>query len=144
MVCPSEGDLAPSLQAAGVRVAAWEATRGIGGQVAGEVRRLRRVLRDQGVPGDAVVHLHSSKAGLVGRLVLRGRRPTIFQPHGWSFLAMDGVLCRRQRPGSGWAARWAGSVVCASAGEQAVGEQHGIRATYAVVPNAVRSARTCR
>jgi glycosyltransferase involved in cell wall biosynthesis len=47
--------------------------------------RLRSLAR-----GHAVVHLHSSKAGAVGRLALmslgRGRPPSVFTPHGWSWL----------------------------------------------------------
>ena len=41
-----------------------------------------------------LVHLHSSKAGLAGRLALRGRLPTVFQPHSWSFEAVGGVVRR--------------------------------------------------
>ena len=51
----------------------------------GNVLRLRRLMRDRDV-----VHLHSSKAGAVGRLsaVLLGRkRPgVVFTPHAWSWL----------------------------------------------------------
>ena len=39
----------------------------------------------------SLVHLHSSKAGAVGRVALaslgRRRPPSVFTPHGWSWLA---------------------------------------------------------
>lgn len=48
-----------------------------------QVRRLARA--------HALVHLHSSKAGAVGRIGLatlgRRRPPSVFTPHGWSWLA---------------------------------------------------------
>ena len=39
-----------------------------------------------------VIHVHSSKAGLIGRMGawLAGHRRVIFQPHGFSFLLFDG------------------------------------------------------
>lgn len=53
-------------------------------------RRLRQVLiRQLGREAGSVVHLHSSKAGFLGRLALRGVTPTarvFYSPHGLSFL----------------------------------------------------------
>jgi len=47
--------------------------------------RLRELIREH-----ALVHLHSSKAGAIGRLALaslgRHRPPSVFTPHGWSWL----------------------------------------------------------
>ncbi len=57
------------------------------GEVASGARLLRRLVAER-KPG--VVHLHSSWAGLAGRLALRGATPTFFQPHGWSFDAVGG------------------------------------------------------
>ena len=49
------------------------------------VLRIRKLVREH-----ALVHLHSSKAGAVGRLALaslgRRRPPSVFTPHGWSWL----------------------------------------------------------
>ena len=58
-----------------------------GRRVVGEAIRLARIIREA---DPDVVHLHSSKAGLVGRLAMRNRRPTVFQPHAWSYLAATG------------------------------------------------------
>ena len=88
--CPSDGWLHDEIEQLG---GASTSTGSRGGRpgprVFGEVRRLRRIL-DSVAPD--VVHLHSSKAGLAGRLALRGRLPTIFQPHAWSFEAATGAV----------------------------------------------------
>jgi glycosyltransferase involved in cell wall biosynthesis len=85
VACPSAGQLA-----------AWASERGAD-WVRLEMRRyphptdilallrIRRLARSHGL-----VHLHSSKAGVVGRLASaslgRRRPPVIFTPHGWSWL----------------------------------------------------------
>lgn len=112
----------------------WRATREPGRSVVPEMRALACIVAER---APDVVHLHSSKAGLVGRLALRGRRPTIFQPQGWSFLAGGGP----QRTAALWwerlGARWADVVLCCSEAERAHGEAVGIKAAWKVVPNAV-------
>lgn len=122
----------------GVTQHRWDAARQPGRGAAAEVRSLARILR--AVDPD-VVHLHSSKAGMAGRLVLRGRRPTLFQPHAWSFLAVQGATRRVALAWERRAARWADVVVCCSEAERRQGERAGIRARWAVVPNAVDLAR---
>lgn len=43
-----------------------------------------------------IIHLHSSKAGAVGRIVLNGNRvPLFYTPHGYSFLMEDYKLLKR-------------------------------------------------
>ena len=84
-----------------------------------------------------VVHLHSSWAGLAGRLTLRGRAPTLFQPHGWSF---DAVAPRLRSPARLWerfASRWTTGIVCVSEGERNRGADAGIVARWHVVPNGI-------
>ncbi|MCF2435668.1 glycosyltransferase [Streptomyces thinghirensis] len=66
----------------------WPATRSPGPALVSEVRRLARVIED--VRPD-LVHAHSAKAGLAARLAVRGRVPTVFQPHAWSFEAVGGA-----------------------------------------------------
>jgi glycosyltransferase involved in cell wall biosynthesis len=121
---------------AGVRWVDWRASRDPGPSVAGEVRALARIVR--AVEPD-VVHLHSSKAGLAGRLALRGRRPpVIFQPHSWSWFAVDG---RKRAASLAWeraGARWAEVVLCCSESERAEGAAAGVRPrAWRVVTNAV-------
>jgi glycosyltransferase involved in cell wall biosynthesis len=84
-----------------------------------------------------LVHLHSSKAGLAGRLALRGRVPTVFHPRGWSFLAVDGAVRAAAVRWERTAARWTDRVVCVSEAEQRLGEQAGVSARFLVVPNAI-------
>ncbi len=112
----------------------WEAKREPGAATAGEIRRLAAIVRRF---DPEVVHLHSSKAGLAGRLVVRGRRPTIFQPHAWSFHAVDGAVERAALSWERWAARWAHAIVCVSHDERDRGRRAGIRARYRVVPSAI-------
>lgn len=133
VACPVAGDLASAARAAGARHDVWHATRSPGTAVVAETVRLGRVLRD--VKPD-LVHLHSSKAGLVGRLALRGRLPTIFQPRAWSFYVGGTVAAAALR----WerlAARYCDAVVCVSERERELGEEAGIRARFVVVPNGV-------
>jgi glycosyltransferase involved in cell wall biosynthesis len=116
----------------------WDAARQPGPSVAREVRALARIVRE--VQPD-VVHLHSSKAGLVGRLLLRGTRPTLFQPHAWSFLAVDGPARLAAATWERAGARWAHRIVCCSEAERRQGEDAGVHGRWAVVPNAVDIAR---
>jgi len=130
---PLGRDLSGDLGAVG-EVVPWNAVRSPGPSVAAETRSLAKIIA--AVQPD-LVHLHSSKAGLAGRLALRGRRPTVFQPHSWSFEAVEGaqrwVAIRWERI----AVRWAHSTLCVSEGERDRGLAHGIRSAYAVVPNGV-------
>jgi glycosyltransferase involved in cell wall biosynthesis len=98
-----------------------------------DLRVLGRVV-DQVEPD--VVHLHSSKAGL-GRVVLRGRRPTIFQPHAWSHLAVRRPASDGLRQLERVAARWADAIVCCSDEERATAAAGGIDGHFHVVRNAV-------
>lgn len=79
----SGGSVAASAEAAGVEVVhlgelvapirPWRDAAAVG--------RLRSLFDDRGVD---IVHTHSSKAGVLGRLASRGR-PTVHTVHGWSF-----------------------------------------------------------
>jgi glycosyltransferase involved in cell wall biosynthesis len=109
---------------AGVDWRRWHAVPRPGPTVPGEWLSLRRVV--SGSRPD-VVHLHSSKAGLVGRLVVRGRLVTVFQPHAWSFLAVGGVVGRVTLGWERFAARWADVVLCVSEDERRIGVEAGIR-----------------
>lgn len=134
VACPRRGELPERLAAAGIRHLPWTAERRPGPGVAIETAALGRIARRSGAD---VFHLHSSKAGLAGRLVLRRRQPTLFQPHGWSFEAVNGVVRRAALAWERTAARWADLVVCVSEGERLRGEESGVRARYRVIPNGV-------
>ena len=130
VACPQDGWLGDELRAAAVPVHPWAARRGPGPGTAAELARLRSVLR--GMRPD-VVHLHSSKAGLVGRLVLRDRVPTAFSPHAWSFDATAGPVRTATLAWERAAVRWTRLLVCVSEAERRHGEDCGISVPRTVV-----------
>ncbi|WP_018568409.1 glycosyltransferase [Streptomyces sp. PsTaAH-124] len=136
VACPdgADGPLGGQLRALGADVRPWNAARAPGCSLLGEVRRLTRLVDD--VRPD-LVHAHSAKAGLAGRLAVRGRIPTVFQPHAWSFEAVGGGTAALARAWERWGARWAARVVCVSEEERATGLRAGITAHWHVVPNGV-------
>jgi glycosyltransferase involved in cell wall biosynthesis len=129
-----EGELADAVETMGARLAAWRAARQPGPSTVGETRALARIVAAE---RPDLVHLHSSKAGLAGRLALRGRVPTLFQPHSWSFEPLRGPLRRAAILWERRAAAWTTALVCVSEGERERGEAEGIRARYRVIPNGV-------
>jgi glycosyltransferase involved in cell wall biosynthesis len=133
VACPSGGRLAADLERAGITRLAWAATRSPGPGSVGEARRLARIVAAY---RPDLVHLHASKAGLAGRLLLR-RPPTVFQPHGWSWLAVDGLLRRASLAWERIAARRADLLVCVGDGEAEQGRLAGVRGRYTVVRNGV-------
>lgn len=123
---------------AGAQVLHWPARRAPGPALPREVAAAARLVR--AVRPD-LVHLHSAKAGLAGRLAVRGRVPTVFQPHAWSFDAVGGATASGARAWERYAARWADRVLCVSDAERHAGEQAGVGARWAVVRNGVDLAR---
>ncbi len=134
VACPSGGWLDGATRGVGAEVEAWPARRSPGPGTAVEAIRLRRLVART---RPDVVHLHSAKAGLAGRLALRGRLPTVFQPHAWSFEAVDGALARASLAWERYAVRWTDLVVAVSAAERDEGERAGIRTDYLVARNGV-------
>lgn len=137
VACPG-GDLADRLRSLGADVRHWPATRSPGPALGPEVRRLLRVVED--VRPD-LVHAHSAKAGLAGRLAVRGRVPTVFQPHAWSFEAVGGAAARLALGWERWSQRWTARTVCVSEAERLRGVRAGLRGPWAVIPNGVDLAR---
>jgi len=93
-----------------------------------------------------VVHVHSSKAGFLGRLASlprRKRRACVFTPHGWSFWAADGAEGRLYAGLERVAAGWCGAIVALSEDERAAGLAQGVGRPelYRVIPNGVDLAR---
>lgn len=136
-VCPDSA-LAGQLRTLGAHVRHWRATRSPGASLVREVRQLARLL-DEARPD--LLHAHSAKAGLAGRLAVRGRIPTVFQPHAWSFEAVGGSTAALALRWERWAARWAARVVCVSEAERATGVHAGITGRWAVVPNGIDPER---
>lgn len=136
---PAGGDLRAAAEDAGARWCAWEATRNPGPATLAEARRLRSIVASA---SPDLVHLHSAKAGLAGRLVLRGRVPTVFQPHAWSFEATGGAVGRGAAVWERIGTRWADVIVCVSEDERRRGESMDVGAReYVVVPNGVDLTR---
>ena len=138
VACPATGWLGDEAAAAGATVVRWEATRAPGPHTLPETVRLARLVR---AVGPDVLHLHSAKAGLAGRLAVRRRVRTVYQPHAWSFLAAGGATGRAARAWERWAGRWTDVLVCVSADERDIGFRAGVRTDVRVVPNGVDLTR---
>ncbi|NBM15634.1 glycosyltransferase [Streptomyces sp. GC420] len=134
VACPSDGPLAPAAARHGARVHPWRAVRAPGPLLVKETAHVRELVR--GLRPD-VLHAHSAKAGLAGRLAVRGRIPTVFQPHAWSFEAVEGPVAAFARRWERHAARWSDRVICVSDAERRRGERSGIVARWAVVRNGI-------
>lgn len=128
-----DGELADQARTAGFTVHPWHGRRRPLSLVAG-TNDLRRLVA--GTRPD-LVHLHSSWAGLAGRLAVRGGTPTIFQPHAWSFRGVRPPMTWLAVWWERWAVRWTSVVLCVSDGERQSGVDHRIAASWEVVTNPV-------
>ncbi|MFI9616333.1 glycosyltransferase family 4 protein [Streptomyces sp. NPDC052023] len=137
VACPDSG-LSERLRRLGADVRSWHATRAPGASLAGEVSRLARLV---GEVRPDLVHAHSAKAGLAGRIAVRGRIPTVFQPHAWSFEAVGGATAALALKWERFGTRWAHRTVCVSEAERRTGLRAGIGARWAVVPNGIDTGR---
>ncbi|MFJ9624090.1 glycosyltransferase family 4 protein [Streptomyces sp. NPDC101181] len=134
VACPPDSPLAAGAVAAGAEVHAWAATRAPGPRLAGEVAAARRIVR---ASRPHVVHAHSAKAGLAGRMAVRGRVPTVFQPHAWSFEAVGGRTAELALGWERFGARWADHILCVSESERRTGQRAGICARWSVIHNGI-------
>ncbi|WP_226961861.1 MULTISPECIES: glycosyltransferase family 4 protein [Streptomyces] len=134
VLCPSGGWLARESARAGARVGLWLAERTPTGNLPWEVfcagRAVRRAAPD-------VVHLHGDKAGLAGRLALRGLLPTVFQPHVWSFQAARGIGSQLARRWERLAVGWTDRVLCAADHQRQAGRRAGVAAPTTVLRTGV-------
>jgi glycosyltransferase involved in cell wall biosynthesis len=144
VAAPPEPRFAAAVEGEGAAFAAWrlpsltwdrrsQALPGLS-ELWAAARSLRAIVRRE---RPDVVHLHSSTAGLVGRLVVHRRLPTVFQPNGWSFEPLAG---RRRAAAIVWervGARLTHAVVCVSEGERERGVAAGIRGDLRLAPNGV-------
>lgn len=134
VACPPGTWLSEAAQRAGVTTLPWPAVRSPNMSLLAEVWRLAGLVRRF---DPNVVHLHSSKAGLAGRLAIRGRRASIFQPNAWSFDATTGIVRGLAIAWERSATRWTHAVVCVSEGECQKGKSQGINARWRVIPNGI-------
>lgn len=123
---------------AGAEVVRWDAHRSPGPALVREVRAARRLLR---ALRPDLLHLHSAKAGLAGRLAAKGSPTTVFQPHAWSYEAVGGLTARAALHWERRAAGWSHCLLCVSRAERAAGEARGIHGAWTVVTNGVDTAR---
>ncbi|MEU1280163.1 glycosyltransferase family 4 protein [Streptomyces sp. NPDC005805] len=137
VACPPTGPLAAAAAEAGARVHPWTAGRSPGPGLAREVLTAARLVREV---RPHLVHVHSAKAGLAGRLAVRGRVPTVFQPHAWSFDAVEGREARLALTWERYGTRWSTRTLCVSDSERRAGERAGIRARWSVIRNGVDPA----
>lgn len=126
VACPRQGPLRAAMEAVAVEVFPTEMIRAIAPRRdAGAVVAIRRLLRRW---RPAIVHLHSSKAGAVGRLAAAATPArVVYSPHGWSFAMEVGSGARAayrliERAG----ARLCDRIVNVSADEQRLAERAGI------------------
>ncbi|WP_274567667.1 glycosyltransferase [Streptomyces spiramyceticus] len=134
VACPPGGALAYEAAQAGARVHTWPAVRAPGPRLAREVMTAARLIREA---RPHVVHAHSAKAGLAGRLAVRGRVPTVFQPHAWSFDAVHGREAGMALKWERYGARWSTRTLCVSESERRAGEEAGIAAHWSVIRNGI-------
>ncbi len=135
---PSDQTYVAQLQASNVLHCRWDATRDPGPSTLREVHALRAIQRR--IRPD-LLHLHSSKAGFAGRLRLRRGMPTIFQPHGWSFEAVDGMQGYLSVLWERLAAPRTDVLLCVSESERVRAQRAGLRGRFEVVCNGVDLAR---
>lgn len=135
---PTSAEATARFAATGCQLHTWDVRARPGLHLAREIRTLSRIVS---AADPDVVHLHSSMAGLAGRLLLRGRRPTVTQPHSWSFIAVNGAWSTGARQWERVASRWVDAIVCVSDAERRIAAAAGIRAPLVVIPNGVDLCR---
>ncbi|MEU5716373.1 glycosyltransferase family 4 protein [Streptomyces sp. NPDC020403] len=134
VACPPDGSLAPAAAAAGAGVCVWSAERAPGARLGREVAAAGRLVR---ACAPDVIHAHSAKAGLAGRLAVRGRVPTVFQPHAWSFEALEGRAADAAAAWERFGARWSDRILCVSESERRAGQRADITARWSVIHNGI-------
>lgn len=87
LVCPSYGPMKDEISSMGIKVHVIEMNRKI--SIIDDYRAYRQLKKYIKESKPDIVHLHSSKAGVLGRLAAyKNKIPCVYNAHGWSF-AMD-------------------------------------------------------
>ena len=134
VACPGDGWLGTGLMDSDVDVRHWDAVRSPVRGLRAESTGLTAIIKQT---DPDLVFLHGSKAGLIGRWVLRGRRPTAFAPHAWSFEAVTGAVSWAALQWERLAAKWTRLFLCVSEAEQSLGRRRGLSGEYLVARNGV-------
>jgi glycosyltransferase involved in cell wall biosynthesis len=130
-VCTPPGDLAQWCRAADIPVVTLPFAR----RSPRTYRPTWGMIRD-GVDngGFSLIHAHSSFAGVFARLLRRpGGTPVVFQPHAWSFLALDGAGQRAAVGVERGLAPRTDLLICVSPEERELADEAGIHARSTVV-----------
>jgi glycosyltransferase involved in cell wall biosynthesis len=135
VACPRGSLTWSSLEGSDVRLHAIEAHREL---TPSDSRSLATLVRLAG--GADVIHVHSAKAGFLGRLAasLRSKRKAcLFTPHGWSWWAANGAEARLYLGLERLAAHWCRTIVALSDDERKAGLEArvGRPEQYEVIPN---------
>jgi glycosyltransferase involved in cell wall biosynthesis len=95
-----------------------------------------------------IVHLNSSKAGVLGRLaaMLAGAPITVFTVHGWAFKAYSGIASALYRAADGLMSRATTVTICVTETEREAGLAAGTcrPARTTVIPNAIDASSARR
>ncbi len=123
---PPEATIYPRLEAAGIEYWRLPFSRGFADPVA-DARGLRGLRQLLGERRFDLVHAHSSKAGALLRLAVRGRVPTVYSPHCFAFIGEVGGL---QRGVATWTeralARYTGAFLCVCEDERRQALSHRV------------------
>lgn len=138
VIGPPESPMHRMLEGGDVDFIAWSSSRHPTEGLVSDIRFLRQALD---VIRPDVVHLHSSKAGTIGRLSILGSVPTVFQPHAWAFEAVSGPMVQVVSSWERFASRWTDVLVLVSEQERDSGLARRIGASVVeTVPNPVDAA----
>jgi glycosyltransferase involved in cell wall biosynthesis len=135
LVCTPPGELAQWCAAAGVDVLTLPFARRTPGSYRPAFSTIRRAMSD----GCAVVHAHSSFAGVFARTARRPLGvPVVFQPHAWSFQALQGPGRAVSAAIERRLATRTDLIVCVSEQERELADAERIRPrAMTVIPNGV-------
>ncbi|MFE7317150.1 glycosyltransferase family 4 protein [Streptomyces sp. NPDC057555] len=133
VAAPPGGTLHAAAAVAGAEVVLWSA-RGTFGTALSGARRLARLIRRA---GPHLVHAHGTRAGAAVQLAVRGRIPTVYQPHCWPFEADGALAARTAVVRERRTVRWAHRVVCASEAQRARGAAARVAGRWVVLPSGV-------
>ncbi len=135
LACPNNVDFHQPLVRLGCDWHEWNSARSPIRGVLSESRRLKEIIAKS---RPKLVHLHSSKAGMIGRIAIRKRLPTVFQPNGWSFATGPKCMQSLAYQFEVRAARsWTDKVICVSQREMLAIHGRVPSESVTVLPNGI-------